>query len=206
MDQQPKIRRERAEDLIRLLVPNWRPTPQQVLWAVRIVIALIIVLSVLTLIGQLYDKTLWDWANLLIVPAVIASVGIWFNQRQQHRARQYAERLAQDNALQAYLEAMSDLMVKHQLRRSQSSKYEDEATVPSGEVESVEDARAVAQSRTLTVLMTLSGDDGNVVTGNGVRKGSVLRFLYDADLITIGRDPLRLTFADLSNIELGRFT
>jgi hypothetical protein len=175
MEQEPKTRRERAEaeDLIRLLVPDWRPTSQQVLWTVRIFVALIVVLSILTLIGQLYDKTLWDWANLLIVPAVIAGVGIWFNQRQQHRARQYAERLAQDNALQAYLEAMSDLMVKHQLRRSQSSKHEDAAAVPSGEDESVEDARAVAQSRTLTVLMTLSSGDGNVATANGVRKGSV---------------------------------
>jgi hypothetical protein len=172
---------------------RWRPTRRQLLLAggVATLAFLLIVFG-----GYYFDwkwtghpkRTPWDWAQLLIIPAVIAGVGVWFNQRQQHRARQYAERLAQDNALQTYLEAMSDLMIKHQLRRSESSKYEAAATVPSGEDEGVEDARAVAKSRTLTVLMTLSSGDRNVATGTGVRKGSVLRFLYDADLIT-GRPP-----------------
>jgi hypothetical protein len=41
MEQEPKTPRERAEDLIRLLISDWRPTPQQVLWTVRIVVALV---------------------------------------------------------------------------------------------------------------------------------------------------------------------
>jgi hypothetical protein len=189
-----------------LLVPDWRPTLQQALWAIRIIVALIVILAILTLIGQPYGITLWDWAKLLIVPAVIADDGIWFNQRQQERDRQNAERLAQDNALQAYLDAMSDLITEHRLRTSQPSRDEDRnaapepstededaAAVPSGEDEDVtpssdKNVRAVAQARTLTVLMTLSSGDGDVEIGAGVRKGSVLQFLYDAGLIT-GRPP-----------------
>ncbi len=63
---------ERARELVRLLVPDWRPTAQQVLWAVRIAI----VLSLLVAIGYPYDITLWDWLKLLIVPAVIAAGGL----------------------------------------------------------------------------------------------------------------------------------
>ena len=51
---------ERAENLIRLLVPDWRPTRQQGLWAIRIGI----VLGFLVAIGYSYGITLWDWIKL----------------------------------------------------------------------------------------------------------------------------------------------
>ena len=79
MEQEPKSPRVRAEDLINLLVPDWRPTSQQVLWAIRIVI----VLSLLVAIGFYYGITLWAWIKLLIVPAVIAAGALWFNRQQQ---------------------------------------------------------------------------------------------------------------------------
>ena len=76
-----KTPRERAADLMSLLVPDWRPTAQQVLWAIRIGI----VLSLLVAIGYSYGITLWDWLKLLIVPAAIAGVGLWFNRQQLER-------------------------------------------------------------------------------------------------------------------------
>lgn len=111
MDQEPKTPRERAEDLISLLVPDWRPTPQQVLWAIRIGI----VLSLLFAVGYAYGISLWDWIKLLIVPAAIAGAGLWFNQQQQERQREDDRRQnergleiekqrAQDEALQTYLD------------------------------------------------------------------------------------------------------
>jgi len=69
VQQEPKTPRERAENLIRLLVPEWRPTPWQGLWAIRIGT----VLGLLVAIGYSYGVTLWDWLKLLIVPAVIAA-------------------------------------------------------------------------------------------------------------------------------------
>ena len=68
---------------------RWRPTGRQVLWAVGIVIALV----VLILIGYAFlwtgfgrskvkgdvqpVKTLWDWLSLLVIPIVLAIGGYW---------------------------------------------------------------------------------------------------------------------------------
>jgi uncharacterized protein YjbI with pentapeptide repeats len=163
---------ERARELVRWLVPNWRLTERQVLWAIRIAI----VLGVLIAIGYTYGITLWDWAQLLIVPAVIAGGGVWFNQRQQERQlqtnREQQERelrsaslRAQDEALQAYLGHMSELLMNDSLDK-RLRNINDGAG---------ENLRVLARARTLTVLGQL--EDGH-------RKRSVLEFLYEAYLIT----------------------
>jgi hypothetical protein len=78
MDQEPTSG-ECLEDLLRLLfVPDWRPTIGQGLWMIRIAI----VLRILILVGYGYGITLWNWLRLLIVPAAIAGVGLWFNQQR----------------------------------------------------------------------------------------------------------------------------
>ena len=172
MQQEPKSPRERAKDLIRLLVSDWRPTAQQGLWAFRIVLATVVVLGLLTLGGQPFGITLWDWIKLLVVPAVLAVGGVWFNQRQQARDRVSADRRAQDDALEAYLDDMTNLMIDHHLR-----------SPPQGE--DPKDVRAVARARTLTLLTRLDGE----------RKGHVVRFLYESGLISQKRE---LTLADLT--------
>src|SRR3712207_1577355 len=76
---------ERGRDFIRELVPDWTPTQTQILWAVRILLGLVMLLTILELVGDYYKKTLWDWADLLIVPAVLAIGGYWFNAQQRER-------------------------------------------------------------------------------------------------------------------------
>ena len=116
-----KSPRELAADLIGLLVPDWRPTARQGLWAIRIVLAIVIVLGLLTLVGQPFGISLWDWLKLLIVPAVIAGDGFWFNRQQcereleiageqREREQWIANERAQDEALQGYLDGMSQLL------------------------------------------------------------------------------------------------
>jgi len=174
---------------IRELVPAWRPTRDQTLWAVRIAIVLVVLLGVLTLIGLPFDITLWEWLNLLIVPAVIAAGGIWFNRQQREReleiARQQRERdqetekhRAQDEALEAYLDQMSQMLIDKErpLRRARPG----------------EDLSVVARARTLTVLPRLDSE----------RRGSVVRFLYESGLITKDRRVLDLSKADLSRADL----
>jgi uncharacterized protein YjbI with pentapeptide repeats len=171
----------RARELVRWLAPKWPPTQHQVLWAIRIAI----VFGVLLAIGYTYGITLWDWAQLLIVPAVIAGVGIWFNQRQQQRQlqtnreqhkrdSQIANQRAQDAAVQAYLDQMSQLLtdIDRPLKRSQPG----------------DDLSALARARTLTVLPGLDGE----------RKRRVLRFLYESGLIVKDRPILNLWRADLN--------
>jgi hypothetical protein len=128
---------ERARELVRLLVSDWRPTPRQILWAFRIAI----VLGILIAIGYAYDITLWDWAQLLIIPAVIAAGGIWFNQQQRDRELQIAEQGSEDSALQAYLDQMGTLLLKEDLNDDK--------------------VRTLARAPTVTVLARLEGPRRN---------------------------------------------
>ena len=66
--------------------PRWRLTRGQVLWTLGIVAGL----TVAVLIGYRYRITLWDWIKLLIVPAVIAGGGLWFNRQQRERELEIA--------------------------------------------------------------------------------------------------------------------
>ncbi len=133
------------------------------------------------------DKTLWDWLQLLIVPIVLAAAGFWFSDQQDARQREIEGKRAtlerelgvqsaQDAALQAYLDQMSELVLEKDLRDSEEE----------GEV------RTLARARTLTVLGRL-GPDG---------KASVLQFLYESSLIRTDRSIVDLSNADLSGADL----
>ena len=65
---------------------RWRPTRRQLLWAG----AAAALMAVAVLIGYRYDITVWDWLKLLVVPAVIAGGGIWFNRQQRERELEIA--------------------------------------------------------------------------------------------------------------------
>src|SRR5215213_1592863 len=142
-------------------------------------------------------KTLWDWLQLFIVPLALAAIGLWFSaqqdaQQQRIEAKraeseqQIEKQRAQDAALQAYLDQMSQLMLEGDLR---SSKVHSEV-------------RTLARARTQTVLGRLDSR----------RKGSVVQFLYEASLIdkenpviSLSHVPLRganLSGADLIDADL----
>jgi len=144
------------------------------------------------------SKTLWDWAQLLVVPAVLVVAGFLLNRAQQSREREIAEKnraqdqeiaeknraqdqeiaddRQQDAALDTYLATMTTLLLDKELKKS----------APRDEV------RAVARSQTLTVLRRL----------NGVRKGAVVRFMYESELIFKGTPVVDLDGADLSGADL----
>jgi uncharacterized protein YjbI with pentapeptide repeats len=124
-------------------------------------------------------RTAWDWLGLLIIPLVIALATLWFNtqtrkseqelarrereneqelaRRERENDRQIAEDRVREEALQRYLNIMQELIIDKGLRKSEEDT----------------EIRDVARVRTLTVLRSL---DGN-------RKGQVVRFLHEADLI-----------------------
>jgi uncharacterized protein YjbI with pentapeptide repeats len=137
-------------------------------------------------------KTLWDWLGLLIVPLVLAVGGFVFtiqqdarqamieNQRDT-RERQLEEQRAQDAALQAYLDQMSQLTLEKDLLVS------EEGTA----------VRTLARARTRTVLAQLDSR----------HKGSVVQFLYEASLLeqerpVVSLSDVRLRGADLSHLNL----
>src|SRR5215217_3515863 len=146
-------------------------------------------------------KTVWDWLPIvgaLLVPLVIALGTGWItrqlanleNQRAQQaqkvedqRAeaeRELAEQRAQDEALQAYLNQMSGLLLEKDLRSSEEDS----------------EVRTLARARTLTVLERLDRK----------RKPAVIGFLIEAELIqrVEGTEPnINLGGADLSEANLG---
>src|SRR5215208_4817576 len=130
-------------------------------------------------------KTFWDWLQLLIVPVVLSLITVVFAWQQDIRQdqienkrakaeRELAKERAQDEALQAYLDQMSNLLLEKNLRTSEEDS----------------EVRTLARARTLTVLGRL----------DPARKTEVMQFLVEAKLIQSvkGREPIiRLVGADL---------
>ena len=132
-------------------------------------------------------KTLWDWMQLLIVPLALAVLALWFTHRRESLARELEESRTREDReleesrtreerLQTYFDRMTELMLDKGLRRSE----------PGAEV------RDIARARTLTALRRLDGE----------RKGALLRFLREADLITATNNIIMLDEADLSGADL----
>src|SRR5215216_283686 len=130
------------------------------------------------------SKQFWDYLDLLIVPAAIA-IGVtvfnWMQSARQSRDEDAQQKLqlevenqrAQDAALQAYLDQMSQLLLDKDPPLRQSDKDSE--------------VRTLARARTLTVLSSLDGD----------RKAQVVQFLFEAGLIAEGRPIVDLDGANL---------
>jgi uncharacterized protein YjbI with pentapeptide repeats len=133
-------------------------------------------------------KTVWDLLQLLIVPLMLVAIGLVFSLQQDARQqrvenqraaaeRELAEQRAQDEALQAYLDQMGDLLLaKDGLRESAKDS----------------EVRTLARARTLTVLSRL----------DSARKERLLQFLYEAGLLHQAKPVINLNGADLSSIDL----
>lgn len=117
-------------------------------------------------------QTLWDWMKLLLVPIILAIGGFLFNRAERRGDRETAENRAQQEALQRYLDHMTELML-------------DKGLLETATKEGVCD---VARARTLTALRALDGE----------RQSILLRFLYESELISKGHVVVSLHGADLS--------
>jgi hypothetical protein len=132
-------------------------------------------------------KTVWDFLQLLIVPLMLVAIGLVFSLQQDARQqrvedqradaeRKLVQQRAQDEALQAYLDQMNNLLLEHNLRNSKED----------GGV------RTLARARTLTVLGRLDSE----------RNSAILQFLREAQLIS-GTDPVvRLSKSNLRTANL----
>jgi uncharacterized protein YjbI with pentapeptide repeats len=136
-------------------------------------------------------KTLWDLLQLLIIPLVLAIGGFFINltisrgEQEATRQRAKTEReIADDNqkeeAIQTYLNIMSELLLHEKLRDSQQT----------------DEVRTIARVRTLTTLDRL----------DEYRKASVIQFLYEAGLINEGKSIVDLSGADLTKVILSGST
>ncbi len=165
----------------------WRQMKQHLVTILVVAIILVIAI-VLIIVGYRFDwtgfngndksgKTLWDWLQLLFIPAVLTLGAIWYTARQNHDLQITLDN-QRETMLQTYLDKMSELLLHENLR---TSKLGD-------------DVRNIAHARTLTVLPQL---DPN-------RKRSVIFFLAESELI--GRDSwiIDMSFADLRGVNLSQ--
>jgi hypothetical protein len=118
----------------------------------------------------LRGKTLWDWMELLIIPGVLAGGAYYLNRSERKNEREIATDRQQEAALQSYIDRMAELLLEKKLRTTEN-----------------EEVRDVARTRTLTVLRGL----------DPIRKGSVLKFLFEAGLINRERPIINLSGANL---------
>lgn len=135
-------------------------------------------------------KTEWDWLNLLgvlAIPVVVGFGAVWYTSRQTRAREAASERqhkteleIANENqreaALQTYIDKMSELLLKKDLRQSTEN----------------DEARKIARVRTLTLLQRLDLE----------RKGSVLQFLHEAGLIEKDTSVIDLRGASLNGADL----
>jgi Pentapeptide repeats (9 copies) len=131
-------------------------------------------------------KNFWDWLELLVIPLALAAVAFSLNYlvsarehrregREAKRERSIAAKNRREDALNAYLDRMSDLLLERRL-----------ASRPS------EATELVARTLTLTVLRRLDGR----------QKGQVIRFLSEAGLIDLPFPKVFLHDADLQRVSL----
>ena len=133
--------------------------------------------------------TVRDWLQLLIVPLALVLIGFLFTMQQDARQqrtedqraqaeRRLAEQSAQDEALQAYLDQLSALLLEKDLRNSEEGS----------------EVRTLARARTATVIQRLDAE------GNR----NVIRFLNEAGLTKNRRSSIRLLAGvDLQGAQLG---
>jgi uncharacterized protein YjbI with pentapeptide repeats len=144
-------------------------------------------------------KTLWDWLELLIVPIVLGIGALWFNRQEKIREQELAQDRQLQDALQSYLDKMSELLLKEDLFRRRADKGEA--------------VRDVAQTRTVTILRFLDRERRDIVTqflrdaglaGGLLRGAGLLKIdLTKTNLNDVNLSGANLNGADLSAAYLG---
>ena len=124
-------------------------------------------------------KTFWDWLQLLSILAIPVTIGVgaWVFTTKQVQVRE-AENIdnQREEALQAYINKMFELLLMNDLRNSSDD----------------DEVRKIARVRTVTVLRKL----------DPVRKASVLQFLQETDLMNNDKRIVELIGVDLSGARL----
>jgi hypothetical protein len=141
-------------------------------------------------------KTLWDWLGLLAALAIPVVVGFgvaWFTRTQQLHDQQVATGNQQEATLQAYIDKMSELLLKENLGESGPESEESAPVEQKSEATPEAMKQEIMRVRTLTTFVRLEDPR---------RKSSVLQFLHRTNLIRRDRRRVNLQEADLRRINL----
>jgi hypothetical protein len=143
-------------------------------------------------------KTVWDFLQLLIVPLMLVAISLVFSLQQDARQQRVedqradaeqklAEQRAQDEALQAYLDQMSQLLLDRKLL----------------EAEQGDPVYTLAKARTSTVILRLDAEHNESVAHFLINSGLAVRSEASASLLSeITLKQATLSGANLSNADL----
>jgi len=195
MEQDRKTPGERALELIRLLLPNWQQPRQEVLlrWiriAIAVGVVILGVLLILDVVSSFFGIKHWNVLKVLAVPITVGAAVPWLNRQQKKREQEGENQRAQDEALQAYLNQMSQLLIDKERPLHRAVRGDELSTV--------------ARAWTLTVLDTLDSSrlKGLEPLDSGRRKRRVVKFLYEAKLICADGAIVRLSKVNLNGADL----
>jgi hypothetical protein len=154
-----------------------RAVPTWVLWASLLIVMVVILLLAGYTIWRPYSgfagKTAWHWLNLVGISSAIALVGWIVTRKQRERDEAVALEQAQDGALRAYLDQMSNLMIDQKLVQQRDGANGDAGPkmleraragvatlLGRAQVEEPENSsvRGVARARTIAILLGLDGE------------------------------------------------
>jgi hypothetical protein len=128
-------------------------------------------------------RTIWDWIAVLGVGALLAAavpaVGYFFARHQRKRDEQNAREREQVEALQAFFDQMSDLMIVRTLGQEDERPDNDPK-------------RKVAQARALSILLAM----------DAAHKRSPLKLVYELGLIEKDAPLISLSNASLRGANL----
>ena len=141
-------------------------------------------------------KTMWDWMAFVTLSAVIVGVVSWFAHNQRVEQQNIQNLQADDDAVLAYLDTMSALIFDRPLLDPIDDPKLSEEEREQAERER-EQARDVARASTLVALGKVGPD----------HKKSIVKFLYESDLIKNQSQIVDLAEANLSDaiLENGEF-
>jgi uncharacterized protein YjbI with pentapeptide repeats len=157
-----------------------------ILGAIVLAVVLVIVISLIVLYAPVKpaEATLVGAIIALFSVLIAQFVSIQIARSSQMQQQEMEDQRAQDDALQKYLDQISELLVDKRIRESGPE----------------DDKRAVARAKTLTLLLRL----------DGTRKSVLLRFFHEARLIKKKATDnnqyihplIELKYADLSRAKL----
>jgi uncharacterized protein YjbI with pentapeptide repeats len=122
------------------------------------------------------EKKLWDILQLIIVPLFLAGVAVYLPYASKQSEQAQAEDRNRQESLNKYFDTMTNLLLESKLKTSKEGA----------------EIRTIVRAKTLT---TLDGLDG-------YRKGQLLRFLQEAQLIRDDGLIVSLRGADLRSVNI----
>jgi|SRR5215203_294474 len=154
------------------------------LWIIGIVSFVLALAAIVTALYGLgfADRTLFEWMDILIVPIAVG-IGLYEleqsqrrreQRREQNEQRRREEEQERAEALQSYFDQMNQMLLDNDVPLSSG---------PKGDA-----VRELVRGRTLSILSVL----------DPVRKGLVVKFLYESGLITADYTVVSLERADLN--------